>query len=72
MKNMNLTPQATHHIIQELTHTTTQATSDEWKATGLKVRPDTWKRAKRYAADHEMKLQNLVDEAFRYYLNQTN
>lgn len=72
MKNINLIPQATHHTIQELARTTPQATSDEWKATGLKVRPDTWKRAKRYAADHEMKLQNLVDEALCHYLNQMN
>ena len=72
MKNLNLTPHARRQTIQELAHTTPQATSDEWKATGLKVRPDTWRKAKRYAADHEMKLQNLVDQALRHYLNQMN
>ena len=67
MKNLNLTPHARRQTIQELAHAAPTG-GETWKPTGLKVNPDTWKRAKRYAADHDMKLQTLVDQALRHYL----
>ena len=40
----------------------------EWVKTSVSLRADTRRRLKRYAATHDMKLQDVIDEALDEYL----
>lgn len=40
----------------------------EWVKTSVSLRADTRMRLKRYAAAHDMKLQDVIDEALDEYL----
>lgn len=43
--------------------------ADEWMKTSVSLRRDTRRRAKQYAIDHDMKLQEVVDAALRAYMD---
>lgn len=41
----------------------------EWVKTSVSMRRETRRQAKRYAFDHDMSLQELVDAALRAYMD---
>lgn len=46
------------------------ADEKEFKRTTLAIRKDVWKRARHYAVEHDIELQELVTRAIEEFLDQ--
>lgn len=79
MKNMNLTPKPRDLTALLNTDQPTSVhtekpkerktdTGEGWVKTSVSMRPDTRRRLKTYAAEHDMRLQEVLEVALNSYL----
>ena len=79
MRNMNLTPRPrdltmllnsdrTDTAIPEPVDTEKPESGEEWVKTSVSLRASTRRRLKTFAAEHDMRIQEVVDSALETYL----
>ena len=54
-----------HDVFRE---DTSPSVASEWVKTSVNLRPDMRRRLKRYAAEHDVRIQDVIDTALNEYL----
>lgn len=70
MRNMNLTPRSRDltALLNSDRQTETPESGEDWVKTSVSLRASTRRRLKTWAAEHDMRIQEVVDAALETYL----